>query len=232
MKVLKFLGLLVCLSFIGCSFPRLNLDINQSEYLEFAEENNIDYNDVYFLEHGYIIDYLPSMNEIDTTKHSMHDFYQPMQSLFYDKNDSLISHNWNCAAWGSNYLNPMSLNWNRFHIYDQFPPVFTPYTHVVNAVKDSIINYLTPLMNKTNYHDSTDYDYTVFVFGGLCFDGNTEKLIEAVDKCIALDSSGVKIKKYFVITDELLEYQIRGRKSVCWDSLKTAKDTVKACPQP
>ncbi len=196
---------------------RMDKEIEIDEIKKFERKNNIEEEDLYILSKEYMTSYLMGIEKTGISRDSLHFYGQPLQTIYFNSDDSLISFNANCLAKGSRIST--KLDWNYNGIYDNFPPksnkyVPNPYdttqkikTRYIDIEKDSIINYIKPAFNLKNTING-EYDFEVFVFCGLMTKGWSEDIIEIVQNNVALDSGKNEIKVHYIITDELYDYKI------------------------
>lgn len=224
-KYLMFAFLSVTIS--SCGFGilfqvRYDFDISKDEIFEFAEKNKISEDALYLISDDYpkfLSDYAQNSN---LTNDTMKYYKQPLQVLCYDYRDSLIGFIPNCLVRGT--FTSASLKWNEDKVFDNFP-IQTP-RYIISKVDssyiidsrpiaippDSIFSYLNPVVDKKSASinmQPNPNNYKLFIFFGLMLENYSEDLIEEVQKSIEIGKKeGKSISVYYIITDELFDYNI------------------------
>jgi putative VirB-like lipoprotein len=192
-KIIFLTSLLFILS--GCFGLRYDTQITHQEIIEFANENRIDLNSVYILDSSY-------KEYIFSTKDSIigRKVLQPLQTICFDSNDSVVAFNANCFA-HLRYLT-FNLQWNHEGIYDEFPPKNNIFNFDANNATDpETIFKFTKKLTATDLIDS-GAKYKLFIFCGLMYERQSSYLIEEVNNMLeGVDKS--EYQTYYIITDNM-----------------------------
>lgn len=202
---------MLVLSLTSCGIVVISFDnmVKQKKINKFAEKNGIHSNELFYMEKSFIDTYIKGMAKTgDMVIDSLSLYTQPFQFIYFDKLGRQISYNSNCLQ---PIKFPFTMDWNHQGLYDTFPPKdITESKPPQDLCKDSLLCYIHPISKYYDIaKDTTQYDYYVFILG--CVEemkGQSKEMIRIVNSNIALDSSDAKIKRYFVVTDTFLGYDI------------------------
>ena len=194
--------ILVSLSFMlfSCVGYRFTPEITKQEVIEFTNENGIDVNQIYILDSTYK-KYIFSTTDSNVARRIL----QPMQTIYFDSNDSVVAFNANCFA-NISYLT-FNLQWNYEGIYDEFPPENNIFNLDVNGfINPETIFKFTNKLTKTKLIDVVGKD-KLFIFCGLMLERQSSHLIEEVHKMLeGVDEN--EYQTYYIITDNMFGYRI------------------------
>jgi hypothetical protein len=184
----------------GCGFIMNGLyviknfkQIDDKTILTYGNKLNIPQEKSYLLDSNYV----EFIKKQDTSKYSlqMNNNLQPLQALYFDENEELISYHVNCYAGGF-----PNLEWNRNQVMDVFPPLQqAPVDSLVSLVL--IRNCTHPLVGNGRI-DSTKYNNTIVVFWSRFMGRQTERFIQTVQQNAGLSKGGI-VNLIYVNTDNL-----------------------------
>lgn len=177
------------LSTMGMKKPRI---ITEDELYSYGRKWNMSL----YYQQTLLPTYVDELEKIDSVNPKLaKDLLQPIQAMYFDSSERLISYHINCNAGG--YPN---LNWNRFGNFDVFPAK-------TNAPCDSLVtlSWLLPFLNPVEYPcvKIKDLDYTVVVFWSRFTGRQSRHLVEFVQENLKLASKETRIQIMYVNTDEV-----------------------------
>ncbi len=114
---------------------------------------------------------------------------QPLQALYFDSDENLISFHVNCNAGGF-----PNLQWNRNNVFNKFPPA--TQTKVDNLFELQEFKKLVHLNEEKN-----SYDYSIVIFWNFFLEKQSRRLIDQVLDNVKLTNK--KINLIFVNNDNL-----------------------------
>jgi len=167
--------------------------VQEADVLKTAQSYNIPLDDIYELKKEQL-NYLFSLDSAKFAS-AIHDHYQPLQILYYDSNDSLISFHPNCYIGGF-----PNLQWNKNGKFDVFPPISSAPLDTILPLKKHLL-FLQPY-STTKIFNRTDYDYVVVVYWSNHMGRQSKRLVEVVKNNLALAKSK-KIKVIYVNNDNV-----------------------------
>lgn len=197
-KLLTMGAISVLLSLSGCAklygLKQPKARSNQT-IQEFAARYKIPSGESFILDTSY----LTFARNIDTTqKELIKNHLQPLQALYFDKSDRLVSYHINCYVGGG----LMNLRWDRDGLFDTFPPE-------KQAPVDSLLNFKELLQFVRTFDnkavDSSGYakaDYNVVIFWSI-FTGRQSKRFIRLIKSNRELAKGKMVNFLFVNNDYL-----------------------------
>ncbi|MFM2155791.1 MAG: hypothetical protein RL516_540 [Bacteroidota bacterium] len=184
----------------GCGFIMNGLyglknvkPMDDKTILTYGNKFNIPQDKSYLLDSTYI----QFVKNQDTSKYSseINNHLQPLQALYFDENEKLISYHVNCYAGGF-----PNLEWNRNQVMDVFPPL--QQAPVDSLVSLALIRDCIHSVVGDNVVDSTRYNNTVIVFWSRFMGRQTERFIQTVQQNASLSKGGI-VNLIYVNTDNL-----------------------------
>jgi hypothetical protein len=186
--------------FSGCGFIMNGLygiknvkPMDDKTVLTYGNKFNIPQDKSYLLDSTYI----QFVKKQDTSKYSseINNHLQPLQALYFDENEKLISYHINCYAGGF-----PNLEWNRNQVMDVFPPL--QQAPVDSLVSLALIRNCIRSVIGNNKVDSTRFNNTVIVFWSRFMGRQTERFIQTVQQNASLSKGGI-VNLIYVNTDNL-----------------------------
>ncbi|MBS1652294.1 MAG: hypothetical protein JSU07_09820 [Bacteroidetes bacterium] len=171
--------------------------VNKKTIIHYSKKYHIPINDSYELDTSYF----SFLQSIDTAKFKseIKNHYQPLQALYYNKTETLISFHINCNAGGF-----PNLKWNRNGIMTSFPPKQQTKVDTIIPLKTQL-KHLTPVFtSKKNLPDSVDY--LVIVYWSRFMGRQSKKLIQQVQKNCQIEPIK-KIKILYANNDNVFAKQ-------------------------
>lgn len=126
--------------------------------------------------------------------------FQPLQALYYNREDSLISFHINCDAGGF-----PNLKWNRFGAFDVFPPTSQINPDRLFSMQQHL-EFLHPLGDKP-IELKAEQDYYVMVYWSRFMGRQSKRLIRLVQQNVGL-STGDKVQLFYVNNDNIYQKTI------------------------
>ncbi len=167
--------------------------VNEETVIKFGDKYEIPLVNSYLLDSGYIA-FIKSQ---DTVQFSLqiNNHLQPLQALYFDKNEKIISYHINCYAGGF-----PNLKWNRNQVMEVFPPL--QQAPLDTLVSLGLIRNNIHLLVGENKQDSTTFSTTVVVFWNRFMGRQTKRFIKAVQQNIKLSEVG-EVNVIYVNNDNL-----------------------------
>jgi hypothetical protein len=198
--VASFIIVFSLMVFSSCGFIMNGLyglknvkSVDNETVLDYGKKFNIPQDKSYLLDSSYV----EFIKKQDTSKFSlqMNNHLQPLQALYFDENENLISYHINCYAGGF-----PNLEWNRNQVMDVFPPL--QQAPVDSLISLELIRNSIRLVVSDNKVDSTRYSNTVIVFWNRFMGRQSERFIHTVQQNITL-SKGGNVKLIYVNNDNV-----------------------------
>ena len=176
------------LFFSGCGFVINSLyglknvkTVDEKTILKYGDKFNIPQDKNYLLDAGYFT----FISKQDTAKFGLqiNNHLQPLQALYFNKNEKIISYHINCYAGGF-----PNLKWNRNQIMEVFPPL--QQAPLDSLVSLGLIRNNIHLLVDKNKQDSNIYNTTVVVFWNRFMGRQTRRFIKTVQHNIKLSENG------------------------------------------
>lgn len=162
--------------------------INQS-----AKRYHIPSEDSYEMDTNYF-SYLFSLDSV-RYKRQIKNHTQPLQALYFDRSNQLVSFHVNCYAGGF-----PNLKWNRFGIFDEFvPKQQAPLDSILPL--DKQLTFLIPL-NNNSLIKRDEYDYIIIVYWSRFMGRQSKRLVRIVQENVA-KSSPQQAKIIYVNNDNI-----------------------------
>ncbi len=182
--------LVACSSFYGLKKLR---EYSPETIRETAERYHIPPERSYVLDTAYFT-FIRKLYGNDTLQVKNH--LQPLQVLYFDKSERLISHHLNCYARGF-----PNLKWNRDGLFDSFPAV-TQIPADSMLTFGNLLRFIRPAGDWTVKPTVSDKEYYVVVFWDIFMGRQSKRLIERVNENLLL-SDGQQVEVLFVNNDGL-----------------------------
>ncbi len=157
-----------------------------------AKEYKIPLEKVYQLDTSYT-HYLKSF---DSTAHAqtVKNHYQPLQIIYFDATNQMVSYYANCYAGGF-----PNLNWNRFDGFSSFPPkTLAPLDTLFSVNK--LLSYQLKVGSTQDSTQQSNYDYLVLVYWNRFLGRQSKRMIKLVQDNLKLSQSN-KIKVVYINND-------------------------------
>jgi hypothetical protein len=182
----------------GCGFIMNGLNgiknvkpMDDKTVLTYGNKFNIPQDKSYLLDSTYI----QFVKKLDTSKYSseINNHLQPLQALYFDENEKLISYHINCYAGGF-----PNLQWNRNQVMDVFPPLQqAPVDSLVSLAL--IRDCIHPVVGNDRI-DPTKYNNTIVVFWSRFMGRQTKRFVETVQQNVNL-SEGKAVNVIYINND-------------------------------
>ena len=197
---------LACLLLSGCALiiyesygMKLPKILDKHQILSYAGKYDIPSDQVYILDTTYS-QYLKSLPVFDSTKisdsarkwayHVRHNHAQPLQVLYFDSENKLVSFHINCDIKGF-----PNLKWNYSGNFDTFIPKTTTYIYPL-VTFDKILPYIRTLDDKSlDLETFKDKDFNIVIFWGRISGRQSKRLVETVRENLKL----AKNQKYNIL---------------------------------
>lgn len=169
--------------------------VDDSEIEKYCLKYQIPLQNCFVLDPEYV-NYINSINKTVYTEVNF--FYQPLQLMYFDKSEKLISYFVNCNAGGW-----PNLKWNRNHNFEQFPP-FSNYNPEIIKLSD-ITNYIKPLNKDFNFFKNykNNSDFVVIIFWNRFMGRQTKKFLKIINSNLNLNKN-TNITVFYVNNDNFL----------------------------
>lgn len=157
--------LLSCTQFYGIHPQKF---VDKKKISSFYQENRYSNVDTGFLDKEYISYIKRAYRD---NRREINNHIQPMQAIYFNGKDQMLSYFVNCNAGGF-----PNLNWDRDNNFAQFPPITqTPIDNILSL--DSIFRYTTGIPDRGS---ERKFDYTIVVFWDLFAERQSKRLIDLV----------------------------------------------------
>lgn len=156
-------------------------------------------NDILNKYNNYYIDssYVATINKIakddNSTKKNLH---QPMQAMYFNTENKIISYHINCNAGGF-----PNLKWNRNNVFGTYPP--QTQTVISQNVNFQLLQEAFKPLNVNKLIDSNKTK--IVVFWNYQFYRQCNNLIKLVEKNVQTFNKESEVQLYFVNTDFLIK---------------------------
>lgn len=167
--------------------------VDEESVMKFGDKYGIPPVNSYLLDSGYVA----SIKSQDTAQFSLqiNNHLQPLQALYFDKNEKIISYHINCYAGGF-----PNLKWNRNQIMEVFPPL--QQAPLDSLVSLDLIRNNIHLVIDDNKSDSTIYTNTVVVFWNRFMGRQTKRFIKTIQQNFKLSKVG-EVNVIYVNNDNM-----------------------------
>jgi hypothetical protein len=196
-KLIFLLVCPVCLLLSGCALiiyesygMKLPKMLNKHQILSCAGKYDIPADQVYILDTSYS-KYLKTLPVFDSAMiadtahkwayHVRHNHGQPLQALYFDRENKLVSFHINCDIKGF-----PNLNWNYSGNFNTFIPKTTTYIYPL-VTFDKILPYIRTIDDQPlNPEAFKDKDFNIVVFWGRISGRQSKRLVRTVRENLKL----------------------------------------------
>ena len=178
---------------LSCYGMRNPKPVDHTTIVKQAKKYHIPESDSYVLDTAYK-EYVTTRG-LPFTQENSYNHLQPLQALYFDSNNNLVSFQINCYAGGF-----PNLNWNRNNSMGTFPPnQQAPVDSLIPLNK--LITFMQPLAGAQNIK-TDNADYVVVVFWTKFMGRQSKRLIRYVQQNRQL-APDKKVKIVYVNADNL-----------------------------
>jgi hypothetical protein len=167
--------------------------VTEADVLKAAQSYDIPLENIYELKKEKLY-YLFSLDSAKFSS-SIQDHYQPLQILYYDRKENLISFHPNCYTGGF-----PNLKWNKNGKLNVFPPATSAPVDTIFPLQKQL-EYLKPYSTTKTFNPS-DYSYVVVVHWNIHMGRQSRRLIEVVKHNLKF-AKNEKVKVIYVNNDNV-----------------------------
>jgi hypothetical protein len=194
-----------CSSIVSCMYGIRPLEeLNAKEVQKIASKYKIASNESFLLDTSFraLLITLPTIDSNCLQDLSIYPFcnirknhLQPMQIMYFDKNNTLVSYHVNCDMSGF-----PNLKWNDTGNFNTFIPRSTTYPDSYVKFDDLAMYISNCNSQQIQYADFNDADYNIVIFWCKCFGRQSKRVIKLVRENLQINHSE-KVNLLFVNID-------------------------------
>jgi len=167
--------------------------LSKNQIINIAKENGISEQNLFELDSNYL-NYVYSKSK-DVGNESIKYRTQPLQVMYYNDKNKLLSYHVNCLATGF-----PKLNWNSDKQFDTFVPKSQAPTNQFFPLEE-LVQYFNPISIKSL--EMRNYNYVIIIFWNAFMEKQSKHLIKTVRNNIKLKNTEDKVKIIYVNNDNL-----------------------------